>query len=35
MAAAMKDRGARVTGQFKAGDPDVPEGFSNWVDDLG
>jgi hypothetical protein len=35
MAQAMKDRGARVTGQFKARGPDVPEGFAAWVDDLG
>lgn len=35
MARAMEDRGARVTGQFKVRGPDVPEGFSAWVDDLG
>jgi len=34
MARAMKDRGASVTDQFKVRGPDVPEGFSSWVDDL-
>ncbi|GMQ98036.1 MAG: hypothetical protein BMS9Abin17_0541 [Acidimicrobiia bacterium] len=34
MAQAMKDRGAGVTDQFKARGPDVPDGFSAWVDDL-
>lgn len=35
MAQAMKDRGARVSGEFKARGADVPDGFSTWVDDLG
>ncbi len=35
MAQALTDRGARVTGQFKARGPNVPEGFQAWVDELG
>ncbi|RLE16728.1 MAG: hypothetical protein DRJ28_00965 [Actinobacteria bacterium] len=35
MAQAMEDRGARVTGQFKARGPDIPGGFPAWVDELG
>lgn len=35
MAQAMTDRGAPVTGQFKARGPGVPDGFPAWVDDLG
>lgn len=34
MAAAMTARGAKVTGQFKARGPSVPDGFAAWVDGL-
>jgi hypothetical protein len=34
MAAAMTERGANVTGQFKSRGPDVPAGFAAWVDSL-